>query len=324
MAEQPAVNRQVLGSSPSQGASKTFADTLWLMAYRARSVIASWQSQSISARILRAWLGITWIYGGWDKASDPSFLTPGTVNYIGNQINGFIEISPIGPLLKGSLEYATLAGWFILVIEFATGICTLLFILPRFAALVGFGTSVGLWLTVTFNVRPYFIASDTAYAVMWLAYFFVLYSGNRRIDVNMDRRGLMRVGSVLALTAGFIGLGKLFPKGGAKPAGGKRIVKLEVLPIGASYSFKQSNGASAILFRTRNGVFAYSAVCTHQGCEVFYKKSSKHLECPCHQAAFDPFDGARVVTGPSGDGPNSIRPLPKVEVKIDGAYVVEI
>jgi hypothetical protein len=31
-----------------------------------------------------------------------------------------------------------------------------------------------------------------------------------------------------------------------------------------------------------------------------------------------------VVAGPSGDGPESIRPLPKIEVKVDGAYVVEI
>lgn len=294
------------------------------MAYRAKSVIASWQTQSISTRILRLWLGVTWIYGGWDKASDPSFLTPGTVNYIGNQINGFIEISPLGPLLKSSLEHATLAGWFILILEFATGICTLLFILPRFTALVGFATSVGLWLTVTFHVKPYFIASDTAYAVMWLAYFFVLYAGNKRIDIDVDRRGVIRVGSVLAITAGFIGLGKLFPRQSAKATGGKRIVKLEVLPIGASYPFKKSTGESAILFRTKSGVFAYSTVCTHQGCEVFYRKQSKHLECPCHQAAFDPFNGAKVVAGPSGAATNSIRPLAKIEVKIDGAYVVEI
>jgi len=304
--------------------SPHFSHTLTLMAYRARSIVASWQSQSISTRILRAWLGITWVYGGWDKASDPSFLTPGTVNYIGNQINGFIEISPLGPLLKSSLEHATLAGWFILVAEFATGICTLLFILPRFAALVGFATSVGLWLTVTFHVKPYFIASDTAYAVMWLAYFFILYNSNKRVDINMDRRGAIRVGSVLALTAGFIGLGKLFPKSSAVSAGGKRIVKLEVLPIGASYPFKRANGEAAILFRTRNGVFAYSSVCTHQGCEVFYRKNSKRLECPCHQAAFDPFNDAKVVVGPSGAATNSIRPLAKVEVKIDGAYVVEV
>ncbi|MFM7860164.1 MAG: Rieske 2Fe-2S domain-containing protein [Candidatus Nanopelagicaceae bacterium] len=295
-----------------------------LMAYRAKSVIASWQSQSIATRILRLWLGITWIYGGWDKASDPSFLTPGTVNYIGNQISGFIEISPIGPLLKGSLEYATLAGWFILILEFATGICTLLFILPRFAAFVGFATSVGLWLTVTFNVKPYFIASDTAYAVMWLSYFFILYGSNKRVDINMDRRGAMRLGGVLALTAGFIGLGRFFHRPAEKLAGGKRIVKLEVLPIGAHYPFIRANGEAAILFRTRAGVFAYSAICTHQGCEVQYQKKSERLVCPCHQAAFDPFQDAKVVVGPSNASTKSIRPLGKVEVKIDGAYVIEI
>ena len=295
------------------------------MSYRPKSVIASWKAQSISTRILRLWLGVTWVYGGWDKASDPSFLTPGTVNYIGNQIRGFIEISPLGPLLNSSLEHATLVGWMVLITEFATGIATLLFVLPRFAALVGFATSVGLWLTVTFHVKPYFLGSDTAYAVMWLAYFFILYNGNKRFDVNMDRRGILRLGSVFGITGGFIGLGQLFPrKESAQAATGKKIVKLELLPVGSNYKFKASNGEPAILFRTNTGVFAYSLICTHQGCTVAYSKGAKQLQCPCHGAVFDPFKSAKVVNGPNGTAPNSIRPLSKVKVKISGAYVIEV
>ena len=287
------------------------------MAYRPKSVVASWKAQSTSTKILRAWLGATWVYGGWDKASDPSFLTPGTVNYIGSQIAGFVKISPLGSLLSHSLEHATLIGWATLIAEFVTGLATLLFIAPRFFALVGFSTSVGLWLTVTFHVKPYFLGSDTAYAAMWLAYFFVLYNQNKRIDINMERRGFLRLGSVFGITGGFIGLGKLFPKAAAASTttSGKKIVKLEVLPIGSHREFKASSGEPAMVFRTKAGVFAYSLVCTHQGCTVGF--NGKQLACPCHGASFDPFNGAKVTGGPAP------KPLRSIKVKISGAYVVE-
>ena len=293
------------------------------MAYRAKSVIASWKTQSVATRILRAWLGITWIYGGWNKATDPAFLDPAANNYIGNQIRGFIEISPLGSLLNSSLEHATLAGIFIMLAEFATGIATILFIVPRFAALVGFFTSVGLWLTVTFHVQPYFLGSDTAYAVMWLTYFFILHSGNRRVDLNMDRRGIMRVASVFGLSGGLIGLGKVFPvasadsegKKGKESSDSKKIVKLELLPVGGTFKFK-ANGNPAMVFRTKTGVFAYSLVCTHQGCVVDYSRGAKQFLCPCHGAAFDPFNNAKVLAGPAQ------RPLPKIKVKISGEYVI--
>lgn len=285
------------------------------MAYRPKSISASWRAQSPATKVLRAWLGLTWVYGGWDKATDPSFLTPGTVNYIGNQIRNMAEISPLGPLLTHSLEHATLVGWSVLIAEFATGIATLLFIAPRFFAFAGFATSVGLWLTVTFSVKPYFIASDTAYAIMWLSYFLTLYYQNKRIDLNMERRGFLRLGSLFGITGGFIGVGQLFQKPMAHAAAGKKIVKLETLPVGSNFKFKASNGEPAMLFRTKAGVFAYSLVCTHQGCTVSLR--GKKLSCSCHGASFDPYNGAKVTGGPAP------RPLSAVKVKISGAYVVE-
>lgn len=290
------------------------------MAYRAKSVIASWQSQSLSTRILRLWLGVTWIYGGWEKAADPGFLTPGHPTYIGNQIAGFIGNSPLTPLLNHANEHALLIGWSILVTEFATGISTMLFIVPRFAALVGFGTSVSLWLTVTYHVKPYFLGSDTAYAVMWLAYFLVLYSSNKKVDFKMDRRSILRVGSVFGFTAGFIGLANLFPRKGdsAVASGGKKIVALKKVPVGGNYKFVAASGEPAMLFRTNVGVFAYSLICTHQGCTVAFNKSSKHFECPCHGASYDPYKGAKVLAGPAP------RPLNAIKVKISGINIVEV
>ena len=277
----------------------------------------SWRNQSPAARLLRVWLGVTWIYGGWVKAADPGFLTPGATTYIGNEIQGFSVNSPLSSLLGKSLEHATAIGWLTLLGEFATGVATLLFIVPRFAALVGFATSIGLWLTVTFNVSPYFLGSDTAYAVLWGAYFLILLGDNKRISLDVDRRGVMRFVSGFAVVGGLTRLAKLFPKKVEKKSSSAGIVKVADLQINHSVPFKSSTGGAAILFRTKNGFFAYSSVCTHQGCLVQYNSVKRELHCPCHGASFDPFNGAKAIQGPA------TRPLPAIKVKVAGEWVVE-
>jgi rieske iron-sulfur protein len=70
--------------------------------------------------------------------------------------------------------------------------------------------------------------------------------------------------------------------------------------------------------RSAEGVVAYSAVCTHTGCDVtVWHVDSQHLECPCHYSQYDPKAGARVLSGPAP------RPLPALPLKIvDGRLVV--
>ena len=52
--------------------------------------------------------------------------------------------------------------------------------------------------------------------------------------------------------------------------------------------------------RSANGVVAYTAICTHSGCEVDQWLSDQQLlYCPCHDSKFDPKDGAKVVDGPA-------------------------
>jgi len=49
-----------------------------------------------------------------------------------------------------------------------------------------------------------------------------------------------------------------------------------------------------------NGIVAYSAICTHQGCPIsMWHATSKTLFCACHASRFDPADRARVVDGPA-------------------------
>lgn len=66
------------------------------------------------------------------------------------------------------------------------------------------------------------------------------------------------------------------------------------------------------------GVVAYSAVCTHTGCDVTnWHPDSELLECPCHYSTYNPKEGAKVVSGPSP------RRLPALPLKIvDNRLVV--
>jgi len=52
--------------------------------------------------------------------------------------------------------------------------------------------------------------------------------------------------------------------------------------------------------RSAQGVVAYSAVCTHTGCDQWeWQAESKTIKCPCHFSTFDVKDGARVLDGPA-------------------------
>ena len=60
--------------------------------------------------------------------------------------------------------------------------------------------------------------------------------------------------------------------------------------------------------RAVEGVTAYSAICTHQGCEIgAWDSESKFLWCPCHDSKYDPRENGRVVGGPA---PKRLAALP--------------
>ena len=68
--------------------------------------------------------------------------------------------------------------------------------------------------------------------------------------------------------------------------------------------------------RSAGGVLAYSALCTHQACDVkTWLAKEKVLVCFCHASKFDLFDGAKVVYGPAS------RPLPSVSLKLEGEFL---
>jgi len=104
--------------------------------------------------------------------------------------------------------------------------------------------------------------------------------------------------------------------GSRADAASNQVVKLSKIKVGATYPFQLSNGAPALLFRTKTGVFAYQTICTHQGGITNYFAARKLMVCPIHNASFDPFKAGKVVAGPA------VNPLPTVKVAIKGDWVV--
>lgn len=284
-----------------------------------RALVSSWRAQSPSIRLIRLWLGVTWIYGGWDKATDPNFLGKVGATSLAKQLAGYSKTSPLGFVFQHLIERATLVGVIVMLSEFALGLATLLWIAPTFIAFSGFTMSLGLWIAATWHVKPYFLGSDTAYAVLWLAYFLSLVGKRRKIELNLDRRGAIRIGA-LGVASGFATLlGRNFAKTPATTnttATANQLIKVADLEVGKTHEFVAPGGEPAILFRTKNGVFAYSEICTHQGCTVAYSPSDKALLCPCHGAVYDPFNDAKVLGGPAP------APLSKIKVAIEGSWIV--
>lgn len=93
---------------------------------------------------------------------------------------------------------------------------------------------------------------------------------------------------------------------------GSRLNQVLLLRLGVS------DLTEATRLYAADGIVAYSAVCTHTGCDTWLWQGEKQtLKCPCHDSEFDPKDGARVLVGPA------LRRLPALPLKVvDGVLVV--
>jgi thiosulfate dehydrogenase [quinone] large subunit len=133
-------------------------------------VVADWQAQTPTLRILRAFLGGTFLYAGVQKLADPTFLRAGSPGSIQSQLGEFAHGSPIRPLITAMGHAPVLVGVSVALVEVAIGIATLTGVAPVSAALAGLAINVLLWLSATWHVHPYFLGSDSIYAVAWGAY----------------------------------------------------------------------------------------------------------------------------------------------------------
>ncbi|MFF2777746.1 DoxX family protein [Streptomyces sp. NPDC058052] len=117
---------------------------------------------------LRIFLGVTFVYAGLDKLTDPAFLADSGTGSIGETMRGVRDSSAVPWLVDLALNSPTAFGYAISLGELAVGLGTLLGLFARVAALGGALISLSLWLTVSWQVTPYYLGNDLAYLMAWL------------------------------------------------------------------------------------------------------------------------------------------------------------
>jgi thiosulfate dehydrogenase [quinone] large subunit len=79
-------------------------------------------------------------------------------------------------------------------------------------------------------------------------------------------------------------------------------------------------GDPGVIVQLADGSFvAFDTICTHAGCTVEWDRADRLLVCPCHEAVFDPEDGAAVLGGPA---PSPLKTLPIVVDVASGQILI--
>jgi len=97
----------------------------------------------------------------------------------------------------------------------------------------------------------------------------------------------------------------------------RAVAAIGEMPVGGVKLFNYPSPTDpCILIRTHDETFvAYSQVCTHLSCAVFFSAETTRLECPCHRGSFSVTDGS-VIAGPPP------RPLPRIIIERRGNDLV--
>jgi cytochrome b6-f complex iron-sulfur subunit len=145
-----------------------------------------------------------------------------------------------------------------------------------------------------------------------------------RPTIPISRRDLLRgAGTAAGAVAGVSVLGAC--SGGSPEAEenasalasatpGTVVIAVADVPVGGAASATIDGQPVLVTQPTEGELHAFSAICTHQGCDV--APGDGELRCPCHQSRYSLTD-ASVLGGPAPD------PLPEVSITVvDGDVVV--
>jgi thiosulfate dehydrogenase [quinone] large subunit len=142
---------------------------------------------------VRLFLGVTFVYAGIQKLSDPGFLHPGAPTYIGTQLHQFANGTPGGFILRLlALPAPGFAGVAVALTEIAVGLLTLAGLATRVAALVGLALNLLLFLTNSWNTYPYFLGSDIVFVFAWLPFVLTGATGQPALDHVIEHAAARR------------------------------------------------------------------------------------------------------------------------------------
>jgi thiosulfate dehydrogenase (quinone) large subunit len=132
---------------------------------------------------LRLFLGVTFVYAGIQKLSDPGFLHAGAPTYIGTQLEGFARGTPGGFLLRAfAIPHPELAGVGVAIFEIVIGLLVATGLMTRLAAAAGLGLNLVFFLTASWHTSPYFLGSDIVFVFAWLPFVLSGASGQPALD----------------------------------------------------------------------------------------------------------------------------------------------
>ncbi len=96
-----------------------------------------------------------------------------------------------------------------------------------------------------------------------------------------------------------------------RPTPEMRIAAEAEVPPGGVVEFRYPNeDTPCLLIRLDDGrLVAYGQQCSHLSCAVIPRPEKGELHCPCHQGAFEIYDG-RPIAGPPR------RPLPRIRLEV--------
>lgn len=117
---------------------------------------------------LRIFLGVTFVYAGLDKLTDPAFLSATGTGSIGEIMRGVRDTAAVPALVDLALKAPVGFGTAIAIGEILVGLGTLAGLLTRIAAAGGALISLSLWLTVSWAVTPYYYGNDLIYLMAWI------------------------------------------------------------------------------------------------------------------------------------------------------------
>ena len=124
----------------------------------------------------------------------------------------------------------------------------------------------------------------------------------RNLTPKLTRREVLGLGAVGAAGVAIAMTGCSAEGGtagqGAVLKSGLEIGPLSDVPVGGGRNFEVNGTKLVVTQPTEGELYAFSAICTHEGCVVGCR--DKIIKCDCHQATFDNKTGE--VTGGPADG----------------------
>ncbi|KOT64236.1 MULTISPECIES: DoxX family protein [Streptomyces] len=141
---------------------------------------------------LRIFLGVTFVYAGLDKLTDPAFFAASGTGSIGELMRQIRDTSAVPQLVDLALKNPASFGYAIAAGELAVGIGTLAGLFARVAALGGALISLSLWLTVSWSTDPYYYGNDLAYLMAWLPLVLAgapMLSVDAALEARRSRQG---------------------------------------------------------------------------------------------------------------------------------------